>query len=153
MTETRSPDEKDLTEIERTALRAMMDRLVPPIDDLPGAGTMGLLAEVEAMADRHAPYRRALLALSGALGTAAFSGLDGPAQDAAISQFEKADPATFEAARALVYLAYYGNARVHQRIGWRGGPLQPRGFDLAPFDELSLETARKRAPLWRPVDP
>jgi len=52
----------------------------------------------------------------------------------------------------MVYLAYYGNQRVHQRIGWRGGPLQPRGFDLAPFDEAALATARKRPPLWRPID-
>lgn len=156
MTDTRSPSEtgamtetRALTETERGALSAVMDRLVPPIDDLPGAGTLGLLAAVEAMAGRHAPYRRALLALSGALGTAAFSALDGPAQDNAISRFETAEPASFEAVRAMVYLAYYGNERVHQRIGWRGGPLQPRGFDLPPFDESALETTRKRPPLWR----
>ena len=140
-----------LTETERAALTALMDRLVPPVDDLPGAGTLGLLAEVEAMAGRHAPYRRALLHISAELGTAAFPGLDGTAQDAAIRRFEKAEPATFEAVRAMVYLAYYGNERVHRRIGWRGGPLQPQGFELAPFDELALKTARKRAPLWRQV--
>ena len=140
-----------LTETERRALGAVMDRLVPPIDDLPGAGTMGLLGEVEAMAERHAPYRRALVHIADALGTAAFSALDGTGQDAAISRFEKAEPVIFEAVRAMVYLAYYGNERVHRRIGWRGGPLQPQGFDLPPFDELSLATARKRQPLWRQV--
>ncbi len=140
-----------LTETERAALAALMDRLVPPIDDLPGAGTMGLLAEVEAMAGRHAPYRRALLHISAALGTAAFPALDGAAQDSAISRFETTEPATFEAVRAMVYLAYYGNERVHRRIGWRGGPLQPHGFALAPFDELVLKTARKRPPLWRQI--
>ena len=138
-----------LTETERAALTALMDRLVPPVDDLPGAGTMGLLAEVEAMAGRHAPYRRAFLHISAELGTAAFSALDGAAQDAAISRFETAEPAMFEAVRAMVYLAYYGNERVHRRIGWRSGPLQPQGFDLAPFDELVLKSARKRQPLWR----
>lgn len=154
MTDARSPtDAVALTETERSALGALMDRLVPPIDDLPGAGTMGLLAEVEAMAGRHAPYRRALLHISNALGTAAFSGLDGAAQDAAIRQFEKAEPVTFEAVRSMVYLAYYGNERVHRRIGWRGGPLQPHGFTLPPFDELVLETTRERQPLWRQVDP
>ncbi|WP_395709068.1 hypothetical protein [Reyranella sp.] len=152
MTDTGSPsDTRALTQTERSALSALMDRLVPPIDDLPGAGTMALLAEVEAMAGRHAPYRRALLHIADALGTAAFSALDGAAQDAAISRFEKAEPMTFEAVRAMVYLAYYGNGRVHQRIGWRGGPLQPHGFPLPPFDELVLETTRKRQPLWRQV--
>lgn len=145
-------DARPLTESERTALGALMDRLVPPIDDLPGAGTLGLLGEVEAMADRHAPFRRALLALSNALGTAAFSALDGAGQNAAISRFETAEPAIFEAVLAMVYLAYYRNERVHRRIAWRGGPLQPQGFTLPPFDEVSLETARKRQPLWRLAD-
>lgn len=153
MTPRSATEIRALTETERTALAAVMDRLVPPIDDLPGAGTMGLLGDVEAMADRHAPYREALLALSGALGTAALSALDGAGQDAAIGRFESAEPAIFEAVRAMVYLAYYGNERVHRRIGWRGGPLQPRGFTLPPFDEASLEMARKRQPLWRTVDP
>lgn len=152
MTDARSPSEKRaLTGTERAALAALMDRLVPPVDDLPGAGTMGLLAEIEAMADRHAPYRRALMHIADALGTAAFSGLDGAAQDTAIGQFEQAEPVSFEAVRAMVYLAYYGNERVHRRIGWRGGPLQPHGFTLPPFDELVLETTRKRQPLWRQV--
>ena len=144
-------DTRTLTTIERSALTALMDRLVPPIDDLPGAGTMGLLAEVEAMAGRHAPYLRALLHIADALGTAAFAALDGAAQEAAIVAFETAEPVSFEAVRAMVYLAYYGNARVHQRIGWRGGPLQPQGFTLPPFDELVLETTRKRQPLWRQI--
>lgn len=145
------PGTRALTGTERSALTALMDRLVPPIDDLPGAGTMGLVADVAAMAGRHAPYRRALLHIAEALGTAAFARLDGAAQDAAISRFEKTEPATFEAVRAMVYLAYYGNERVHRRIGWRGGPLQPQGFPLPPFDESVLETARKRQPLWRRV--
>lgn len=154
MTDARSPaGERALTAAERAALTALMDRLVPPIDDLPGAGTMGLLPEIEAMSGRHAPYRHALLHIADALGTAAFSALDGAEQDAAISRFEKAEPVTFEAVRAMVYLAYYGNERVHQRIGWRGGPLQPQGFPLPPFDEAVLTTTRKRQPLWRAVDP
>ena len=37
-----------------------MDRLVPPVDDLPGAGAMGLLADVDAIARQHAPFHRAL---------------------------------------------------------------------------------------------
>ena len=44
-------------------LSAVMDRLVPPVDDLPGAGTMGLAAAVEAMAVRFPLFHRALLCL------------------------------------------------------------------------------------------
>ena len=139
---------RSLTEAERGAMRAIMDRLVPPVGDLRGAGTMGLLAEVEAMAARHRPFHRALLRMLEDVAADAFSQA-GPAQDAAIRAFERAEPAIFKTVLEVVYLAYYGDERVHRRIGWRTGPLQPRGFTLPPFDEAILEKARQRAPFWR----
>jgi hypothetical protein len=126
-----------------------MDRLVPPVDDLAGAGTMGLLADVETMAARHPPFHRALLRMLEDIAADAIPAQAGPAQDFAIRAFERAEPAAFKTVLEVVYLAYYGDARVHRRIGWRTGPVQPRGFTLPPFDEAILETARQRAPLWR----
>jgi hypothetical protein len=140
---------RSLTEAERVAMRAIMDRLVPPVDDLPGAGTMGLLAEVEAMVARHPPFHRALLRMLDEVGAEAFPTLAGSEQDAAIRAFEQAEPAVFKAVLEVVYLAYYSDERVHRRIGWRTGPVQPRGFTLPPFDEAILEKARRRAPFWR----
>ena len=142
---------RSLTEAERAVLRAVMDRLVPPVDELPGAGTMGLLGEVEAMAIKHAPFHLALLGLLDGLAAEEFATLVGPAQDKAISVFEREKPVLFNATLEAVYLAYYGDPRVHWRIGWRSGPLQPRGFSLPPFDEAILEKARQRRPFWRPV--
>ena len=138
-----------LTEAERTVLRAVMDRLVPAVDDLPGAGTMGLLDRVEAMAGAHHPFHFALLALLGGLPAATFAGLAGADQDKAIARFETAHPAVFNAALEVVYLAYYADPRVHGRIAWRGGPLQPDGFTLPPFDEAILDKGRRRPPFWR----
>src|SRR6185437_8531124 len=69
---------RSLTDAERAVLRAVMDRLVPPIDDLPGAGAMGLLDAVETMARAHPPFHLALLALLGGLPAATFAGLAGP---------------------------------------------------------------------------
>ncbi|HEY2873296.1 MAG TPA: hypothetical protein VGJ56_15335 [Reyranella sp.] len=142
---------RSLTDAERAVLQSVMDRLVPPIDDLPGAGSMGLLDQVEAMAGTHPPFHLALLALLGSLPVATFAGLPGADQDKAISRFETAHPAVFNAALEMVYLAYYGDSRVHGRIGWRGGPLQPGGFALPPFDEAILEKPRQRQPFWRRV--
>ena len=139
---------RSLTEAERGAMRAIMDRLVPPVDDLAGAGTMGLLADVETMAARHRPFHRALLRMLEDV-TDAFPAQAGPAQDKAIRAFERAEPAVFKTVLDVVYLAYYGDERVHRRIGWRTGPVQPRGFTLSPFDDAILEMARQRAPFWR----
>ena len=142
---------RSLTEAERVVLCAVMDRFVPPVDDLPGAGTMGLLGEVEAMASKHAPFRLALCDLLDQLATEGFAALAGPAQDDVIGALERAHPVSFNMALEVVYLAYYGDPRVHRRIGWRSGPLQPDGFTLPPFDEAILEKARQRQPFWRPV--
>jgi len=143
---------RSLTEAERAVLRAVMDRLVPPIDDLSGAGAMGLVPEVEAMTRQHASFHRALIGLLDGLAVEGFATLPGSAQDEAIGAFEKAQPAMFEALLEVVYLAYYADERVHHRIGWPTGALQPRGFELPPFDETILDKARRRAPFWRPVD-
>jgi len=142
---------RSLTDADRPVLRAVLDRLVPPVEDLPGAGTMGLLDAVEAMARAHPPFHRALLGLLDGLPGAAFGALAGPDQDKAIGSVEAAQPAAFSAALEVVYLAYYADSRVHGRIGWRSGPLQPGGFALPPFDEAILEKARQRQPFWRRV--
>ena len=140
---------RSLTDAERVMLQAVMDRLVPPVDDLPGAGEMGLLDAVETMARAHPPFHLALLALLGGLPAASFAARAGADQDKAIAHFEAAHPAAFNTALEAVYLAYYADPRVHARIGWRTGPLQPGGFTLPPFDEAILEKPRQRQPFWR----
>ena len=135
-----------------TMLADAMDRLVPPIDDLPGAGAMGLAAEVEQLARQHPPYQRALRAFLDRLTPIWSAELPGEQKDAALSDLEGSDAATFTAVLELVYLAYYGDPRVHKRVAWRGGPLQPEGFPLPPFAPDILKTARERKPFWRATE-
>lgn len=143
-------DPLTLGDAERAALAAAMDRLVPPIDDLPGAGTMGLAEMAVSLATRHAPYHRALGSVTRKLVVSGFVGRPGPEQDAWLRDLEASDALLFSAVLSLVYLAYYGDVRVQRRIGWRAGPLQPSGFALASFDEAVVDKVRRRPPLWRP---
>ena len=142
-----------LNEIDRENMRAAMDRLIPPVDNLPGAGSMGLLEDIERMVAQHDRYALPLRKFLGSLSNAAprFSALAPTQQDDAIGAIEVSAESDFSSVLDLVYIAYYSRPEVHARIGWRTGPLQPRGFVLPPFNESALETTRKRKPFWRQI--
>ena len=145
---------RTLTDIERQDLSAAMDRLIPPTGERPGAGSMGLAEVVESFAGRHAPYHDALLAFVEALpqgGAERLHQRPGAEQDNILKTVELTLPAMFHVVLELVYMAYYGDPRVQNAIGYRSGPLQPRGYELPPFNEAVLETVRHRVPFWRDV--
>ncbi len=139
------------TEISSELLSALMNRLIPAVDDLPAAGDMGLAEEVLRLSDEHPRYSALFTAGMNAL--VEFSGdfltLSDPHQDSAIRKFESSNPAEFDAVRTLVYLVYYKDIRVHDRLGWESRPPQPEGNVMEPWDESILETTKKRAPFWR----
>ncbi len=123
-----------------------------------GAGGLGLAGEVEKVAGGIPRFQKALVQTLGALSLdmaahayGGFKALTGEEQDHAISGVEQALPGPFGQFLELVYLVYYSDPRVHERIGWKTGPLQPVGFEMEPFDEGILENIRKRKPFWRQV--
>ena len=69
----------------------------------------------------------------------------------ALQLIEETLPEQFSQFLQLVYTIYYMQPEVHERIGWPGGAVQPEGFEVEPFDESILETARQREPFWREV--
>ena len=148
--------EGTLTDSDRRNMRVVMDRLVPPVDDLPGVGSMGLLEDVERMASGHDRYRRSIARFLDALtmdmsveAEGGFLALSGEQQDEAIRDIEESLSREFANVLEVVYISYYSHPEVHARIGWRTGPLQPVGFTLPPFDESVLDTVRVRKPFWR----
>jgi hypothetical protein len=148
----------NLTGSDRRNMRIVLDRIIPAVDGLPGAGSMGLLETVEEMAAGHGRFRTALVRFLDALSldmeveaAGGFTALSEERQVEAIREIESSLTREFNHMLEAVYLAYYSDPRVHQRIGWRTGPLQPHGFQLAKFDASVLEKVRQREPFWRKV--
>ena len=115
----------ELTDSDRRNMRVVMDRLIPPVDDIPGAGSMGLLEEIERMGAEHDRYRRSLVRFLDALtmdmsveAEGGFLALDGEQQDDAIREIEESLSKEFANVLEVVYIAYYGRPEIHARIGW-----------------------------------
>jgi len=156
MTPVTRPNERSLTGVERTVLKAMMDRLIPSVGDLDGAGAMGLAVQVEHMAVRtsrwHSALVRTLDALSlepAARAAGGFLALDGEARDEAIRTVESALPVAFELCLEAVYAAYYADDTVTERVGWAARPLRSEGFEMDPLDDDAPEQVGTHEPLCR----
>lgn len=146
----------DMTDADRLTLTATMDHIIPPVDGLLGAGEMGLAEQVEQIAQRIPRYKESLIRILDALSLepiarveGGFAALNSDQQLAAIKTVESSMETHFVNFIQMIYTAYYSDPRVHNRIGWRTGPLQPLGWDLEPFDAALLEKVSKREPFWR----
>ena len=153
------PDnETKLTDADRLVLSAVMDLIVPAVDELPGAGEMGLCKAAEELAGKEARYGMSLIRVLDALSLepsaraeGGFAALDEDQRISALMVLEANMPGYFDDFVDLVYIVYYSDERVHRRIGWRIGPLQPLGWEIPAWDASVLETVSKRKPFWRKV--
>jgi hypothetical protein len=140
--------------VKEELLVAILDRLIPAVDDLPSAGQMGLTSEIVRLAAQQARFNNIFGSAIDAFGTVnpTFTSSNSEQQDDAIRTFESANPELFGALLSIAYIVYYKDSRVHARIGWEGRTPQPDGNDMEPWDESVLETIRNRKPFWRSVD-
>ena len=148
--------DKILTGAETQLLSSILDRVIPEIGQIPAAGQMEIEPSIVEIAEK-APrlekaLRRVIVAVSLDLlvcASGGFASLSPEEQDTAITKVQEAMPAIFKEFLEICYLAYYKDERVHARINWRSGPLQPEGFEMPPFDESVLEKVKKLEPFWR----
>jgi hypothetical protein len=139
----------------RDLLAAVLDALVPPSGDFPGAGAVALdhvLAVAAASADLDALLARGLEATQGAArGRGGFAALGMDERERALRRVEAADPEFFEALVRHAYEGYYSHPTVVARLGLDPRPPQPAGHRVEPvaFPDLSRVTAR--GPLYRPA--
>lgn len=136
--------------IDLSTLSSALDRVVPAVGDLPGAGAMGLADVIVENAGRDRRFEAALETVAAALPDG-FASLNADAQDDALHEIESANGEAFGLFLDITYSFYYMRPEVHERLNWHGRAPQPDGNELPPFDEAVLEVARKRAPLWRRV--
>ena len=134
-------------------LDAIMDRMIPAIEDLPSAGQMGLTAEIIRLAAKQKRFEDLFNSATEAFESNSpyFLTSSTSVQDENLKSFESNNPDLFNTIRTIVYIVYYKDPRVHTRIDWNGRAPQPQGYEMDPWDESVLVNARKRQPFWRKV--
>jgi hypothetical protein len=142
-----------MSEREPAFLCAVVDTLLPADEMLPSGTATGVAAalakHLRAHRDRDifTQVLDAIAAQSG--GEDGFVAADEAVRVETLKSVEQEAGAAFEQLVALVLADYCEAAVVLGALGWRPDPPQPRGFELAPFDESLLVQARRRTRLWR----
>ncbi|MBN4064254.1 hypothetical protein JYU04_00805 [Dehalococcoides mccartyi] len=141
------------TNINEELLVAILDRLIPAIDELPSAGQMNLTTEIIRLSRQQARFKALFHQAMNKFDSTnpGFTDLPSDQQDDCIRSFESAEPELFNTLLSISYIVYYKDERVHKRIGWSGKTPQPDGNEMEPWDESILENMRKREPFWRQV--
>ncbi len=133
-------------------LTAALDRIIPPVENVPGAGGLGLAGEIVERSRADDRFWSALVTVMQALSDVdGFESLDGEAQDAALKSVEESQPAAFGLWLDVVYTIYYMQPEVHRYLSWHGRPPQPEGNVMPPWDESVLDVIRQREPFWKKV--
>jgi len=139
----------------RDLLAAMLDALVPPSGDFPGAGAVALdhiLAVAATSVDLDALLSRGLEATeeaARAAGASGLLGLDADGRERVLGRVEAAHGEFFEALVRHTYDGYYSHPTVIARLGLDPRPPHPRGHRVEPADLPDLDRVTARGPIYR----
>jgi hypothetical protein len=137
---------------ERGLLIPILDALVPPSGDFPGAGTVALdhiLAAAAASPELDALLCRALHAIGAAAGPNRFASMSEDDRETVLRQVEQSQPEAFAAVLRHTYYGYYGHPTVITALGLDPAPVQPRGHQPDPLEPPDLARVTLRGPIYR----
>ena len=127
-------------------IEEILNIILPPIENLPGAGDLGIAKEMLRMSNEHDRY-------SGVIKNSMelINKIYQPEIAEKINILESNEPKLFSLLLEIIYIAYYSNIDVQKRIKWRPGPLQPQGFVIEKWDEKVLDQIKKRKEFWKKI--
>ena len=139
-----------LDDSQRLLLHAVLNDIVPPRGELPGAGDLNVGASIEHTLAASPRLRRVFLDGLADLSILQFIDLPAPSRVDTLRRVEQRQPVFFAALVEHTYRGYYTLPEVHAAIGYVGPP-QPNGGSLPAFNVDLLEIQRRRPPFWRRI--
>ena len=149
-------EENQFLENKHPILTKIMDLIVPAIDDLPGAGSMGLLKELMNLCKEYPKVYLSIKRIinsieldpiSRANGSFLFLDIDRQIEILKIIELHLSND--FSILLNAIYSVYYMDKNVKKRINWKYTSIQPKGFEIPPWNESILDEIKKRKPFWK----
>lgn len=147
-----------LNEDQRRALAPVLDGFIPRSEDgvLPGAGELGLAADVDEVLRRdpamHAELVASLVALdhlASRRGASRFTALSAEQQAEVITELSCSEHAFPPMLMLYTFGCYYKHPRILAHYGFEARPPHPEGYEVAPTDLSLLDPVRARGPIYR----
>ena len=143
---------------QRELLDAVLERLIPPQENRPGAGSLGIGDFVESVAVGEPGLTRMFVQGLAAIEIAAaergpggFASLSSEDKDATLHAVEQSQGDFFDQLILQTYNGYYTNLTVFESIGYTLPSVPSPGAKLDLLDETLLEAQRQRPPFWTRV--
>ena len=146
------------TKTQEELLNGILNRLIPPEDDLPGAGDLGLASYIDPVVAESSDLIRLFLAGLDYLDIAEqettgrpFGMLSTLEKDETLIRLQATHTEFFDTLLQHTYNGYYTKAGILSLIGHEARPPQPLGYPMKPFDPRLLDNVRERGRLYRDV--
>jgi Gluconate 2-dehydrogenase subunit 3 len=137
----------------RALLSPVLDTLVPPSGEFPGAAAVALdhvLTVAGASPALDALLSRGLQTIEDDARIAGgFARLDADARERILQTVESSHPEFFEALVRHVYDGYYAHPTIVERLGLDPTPVHPRGHRVDVTELPDLSRVAARGPLYR----
>ena len=144
-----------LSQSQRTLITAVLDCLIPPQGEMPGAGEVGTADYLDGLVSDSAQLTRLFsdglqdIDIAASRLGAGFEELSGDQQDEVLRGVEADSPEFFDLLVRHTYNGYYSNPKVVELLGLDPRPPQPRGNRVERGDLSSLQLVVERGQAYR----
>ena len=144
-----------LSETQYELVSTVLDRLIPPHGDMPGAGEVGTADYIDGIAGGSAHIARLFtdglqdIEIAASRSGSGFGDLTGDQQDDVLRSVETDDSEFFDPLVRHTYNGYYSNPKIVELLGLDPRPPQPRGNRVERGDLSSLEVVVERGQAYR----
>ena len=143
---------------QKCLMKCVLDLVIPPNGELPGAGELGLVAYIDQIIGKSTELKQMVCdalsqieIISTSCFMKEFERLVEEQQIKVLCQFERQEPKIMETLVRHTYHGYYSNSRILNHLDVGSKPPQPMGYNIEPGDFTLLGKVKNRGRIYREI--